>query len=58
MTQTYVVIAGDAVELYACAQVMRICRGYGWKFILSFKEGRSPDAHEMDCDSMEVAKGN
>lgn len=49
-------IVGDA--LYACAPVMRICREYGWKFILTFKEGRSPDAYEMACDSMEVTKGS
>lgn len=48
-------LVGDA--LYACAPVMRICRDYGWKFILTFKEGRSPDAYELACDSMEVSKG-
>jgi hypothetical protein len=36
---------------------MRICRANGWKFVLTFKEGRSPDAYEMACDSMEVSKG-
>ena len=49
-------IVGDA--LYACAPVMRICRDNGWKFILTFKEGRSPDAYEMACDSMLVSKGH
>ena len=50
-----VCIVGDA--LYACAPVMRICRGYGWKFILTFREGRSPGAYEMACDSMQMSKG-
>ena len=50
-----VCIVGDA--LYACSPVMRICRANGWKFVLTFKEGRSPDAYEMACDSMEVSKG-
>ena len=50
-----VCIVGDA--LYACSPVMRICRANGWKFILTFKEGRSPDAYEMACDSMEVSTG-
>ncbi|MBQ3764950.1 MAG: hypothetical protein II869_08260, partial [Synergistaceae bacterium] len=27
----------------------------GWKFVLTFREGRSPDAYEMACDSMEVS---
>ena len=36
---------------------MRICRANGWEFVLTFKEGRSPDAYEMACDSMEVSKG-
>ena len=50
-----VCIVGDA--LYACSPVMRICRANGWKFVLTFREGRSPDAYEMACDSMEVSKG-
>lgn len=50
-----VCIVGDA--LYACAPVMRICRGNGWKFILTFKEGRSPDAYALACDLMQFTKG-
>ena len=35
-------IVGDA--LYACSPVMRICRANGWEFVLTFREGRSPNA--------------
>ena len=34
---------GDA--LYACQPVMRICEDYGWKYILTFKKGRTPAAY-------------
>ncbi len=33
-------IVGDA--LYACESVFEICESYGWKYILTFKEGSHP----------------
>jgi hypothetical protein len=30
--------------LYACGPVMKVCRDYGWDFMLVFKEGSMPDA--------------
>lgn len=36
-------ILGDA--LYACAPLMRICEGFGWDYIFTFKEGRTPTAY-------------
>lgn len=36
-------IVGDA--LYACSPIMHICEEYGWNYILTFKEGRSPAAY-------------
>ena len=33
-------IVGDA--LYACEPVFEICESYGWKYILTFKEGSHP----------------
>lgn len=38
-----VCIVGDA--LYACSPVMEVCRGFGWKFLLTFKEGSMPETH-------------
>lgn len=32
--------------LYANAEVLRICRKYGWSFIITFKEGSMPRAFE------------
>ena len=37
-------LIGDA--LYGCGSVWRICEGYGWKYITTFKEGRMPDVYE------------
>jgi hypothetical protein len=31
---------GDA--LYACEPVLQLCRQYGWKYVLTLKEGRQP----------------
>ena len=36
-------IVGDA--LYGCDPVWRICEKYGWKYITTFKEGRTPDLY-------------
>ena len=47
-------VVGDA--LYACGPVMEACRRYGWKFILTFKEGRSPEAYANACFSMACSK--
>lgn len=35
-----VCIIGDAI--YACRTVADICRGYGWRYILTAKDGRTP----------------
>ena len=47
-------VVGDA--LYACGPVMKIFRDYNWKFILTFKQGRSPEAYDNACFSMECQK--
>ena len=39
--QTRFCITGDS--LYACGPVMRVCEDKGWRFVLTFKEGRTPD---------------
>ena len=36
-------LVGDA--LYGCDSVWRICEGYGWKYITTFKEGRMRDVY-------------
>lgn len=36
-------IVGDA--LYGCDPVWRICERYGWKYVTTFKEGRTPDLY-------------
>lgn len=35
---------GDA--LYACEPVLKVCQEYGWKYILTLKEGRQPTTWE------------
>ena len=47
---------GDA--LYACQPVMRICEDYGWKYILTFKKGRTPAAYEEAEALMRLEPGN
>ena len=42
-------IVGDA--LYACGPVMDLCRGYGWEFLLTFKEGSMPKVWKDVCDA-------
>jgi hypothetical protein len=39
--QTRFCISGDS--LYACGPVMSVCEDNGWRFVLTFKEGRTPD---------------
>lgn len=36
-------ILGDA--LYACAPVVELCRHYGWSYLLTCKEGRTPNLY-------------
>ena len=57
-------LVGDA--LYGCDSVWRICEGYGWKYITTFKEGRMPDVYENvrlrfecgECESGELLKAD
>lgn len=57
-------LVGDA--LYGCDSVWRICEGYGWKYITTFKEGRMPGVYEDvglrfecgDCESGELLKAD
>ena len=57
-------LVGDA--LYGCDSVWRICEGYGWKYVTTFKEGRMPDVYENvrlrfeggDCESGEMLKAD
>lgn len=37
-------LLGDS--LYACEPVMKICRDYGWDYLLRFKDGRIPSIAE------------
>lgn len=37
------VIVGDA--LYCCSPIMKICKRNDWRFIFTFKEGRSPEVY-------------
>ena len=47
---------GDA--LYACQPVMRICENYGWKYVLTFKRGRTPSAYAESEALMRLVPGN
>ena len=57
-------LVGDA--LYGCDSVWRICEGYGWKYITTFKEGRMSDVYGNvsllfkggDCESGELVKAD
>ena len=57
-------LVGDA--LYGCDSVWRICEGYGWKYVTTFKEGRMPGVYEdvrmlFDggvCESGELLKAD
>ena len=39
-----ILLLGDS--LYACEPVMKICRDYGWDYLLRFKDGRIPSIAE------------
>lgn len=39
-----ILISGDA--LYACKPVLDICKEYGWKYIIRFKEGAIPTVYD------------
>jgi len=41
LPQTRLCITGDS--LYACGPVMSLCEQKGWRFVLTFKEGRTPE---------------
>ena len=57
-------LVGDA--LYGCDSVWRICGGYGWKYITTFKEGRMRDVYANavlmfksgDCEGGELLKAD
>ena len=57
-------LVGDA--LYGCDSVWRICEGYGWKYITTFKEGRMSDVYGNvrllleggGCEGGELAKAD
>ena len=57
-------LVGDA--LYGCDSVWRICEGYGWKYITTFKEGRMSDVYgnvrllleDGGCEGCELAKAD
>ena len=44
-------ILGDG--LYACRPVMELCESYGWEYVFTFKEGRTPTAFAEARDLME-----
>ena len=39
--------------LYACRPIMELCESYGWEYIFTFKEGRTPTAFAEARDLME-----
>ncbi len=49
-------ILGDS--LYACAPLMEICDSYGWDYIFTFKEGRTPRAYADAQELMAADPGN
>lgn len=50
--QLPICIGGDA--LYACSTVMALCRRYGWEFLLTYKEGRTPTQWEEAVRARDV----
>ncbi|HRZ17000.1 MAG TPA: hypothetical protein P5141_05505 [Candidatus Hydrogenedentes bacterium] len=50
------VILGDA--LYACRPVAAECRRHGWRFCLTFKEGRTPEVWREAVRLMGLEPGN
>lgn len=49
-------LAGDA--LYACERVAAICREFGWKYILTLKEGRQPTAWQETVNLLALHREN
>lgn len=49
-------ILGDS--LYACAPLMKVCEDYGWEYIFTFKEGRTPSAYAEAQKLMAADPGN
>ena len=49
-------ILGDG--LYACKPIMELCESYGWEYIFTFKEGRTPTAFAEARDRMEQTPSN
>ena len=49
-------ILGDG--LYACAPLMELCEKYGWDYIFTFKEGRTPRAYADARGLMEQNPSN
>ena len=49
-------ILGDG--LYACRPIMELCESYGWEYIFTFKEGRTPTAFAEARDLMEQNPSN
>lgn len=47
---------GDA--LYACEPVLRVCREYGWRYILTLKEGRQPTTWEEMLQLLPRSRAN
>lgn len=50
------VIVGDA--LYCCSPVIEMCKRNDWRFIFTFKEGRTPDAFAEAQSLMSLDKEN
>ena len=44
-------LIGDA--LYACDPIVKICEKYGWKYIVTFKKGRTPTQWDAALSTME-----
>lgn len=49
-------ILGDG--LYACRPIMELCEGYGWEYVFTFREGRTPKAFADARDLMEQNPSN
>lgn len=49
-------LVGDA--LYACQTVEQRCREYGWKYVLTFKEGRQPTTWKELLKLLPLSRSN
>lgn len=47
-----------ADSLYANQQIMKKCKDYGWKYIITFKEGSIPNVYKEFESLIEIEKGN